>query len=163
MEIKRIRVVCNYPKKQNMLPILYQTVLEKHLNPKENLTVELLILMLQSFRQVKLSTLASVFPQPISYESRLRNLQRFLVLPQWNVKLLWFPIVKCWLKQEYWGYKLNREQKRRRKKLKLALRGKLLVVIDRTKMENKEFNGGKFSVGKTRSASLLGVNEQKRQ
>jgi hypothetical protein len=37
--------------------------------------------MVQSFRQVKLSTLANVFPQPICYESRLRNLQRFLVLP----------------------------------------------------------------------------------
>lgn len=120
-----------------MLPTLYQMVLEKHLNQKENLTVQLLILMLQSFRQVKLSTLASVFPQPISYESRLRNLQRFLVLPQWNVKLLWFPIIKYWLKQEYLGIGLNREQRRRRKKLKHSSWGKLLVVIDRTQWRTR--------------------------
>lgn len=120
-----------------MLPTLYQIVLEKHLNEKENLTVQLLILMVQSFRQVKLSTLASVFPQPISYQSRRRNLQRFLVLPQWNVKLLWFPIIKCWLKQEYLGKGLNREQRRRRKKLKHSLEGSLLVVIDRTQWKDR--------------------------
>jgi hypothetical protein len=30
MEAKKIRGVYNYPNKQKMLPILYQTVLEKH-------------------------------------------------------------------------------------------------------------------------------------
>ncbi|MGL5082064.1 MAG: IS4 family transposase, partial [Microcoleaceae cyanobacterium] len=44
-----------------MLPQSYHRVLEKHLNEKQYLTVQLLILMIQSFRQVKLSTLASVF------------------------------------------------------------------------------------------------------
>jgi hypothetical protein len=50
-----------------------------------------LLLLLQAHRQVKLSLLASVFPQPIQYQSRKRNLQRFLVLPQLSVKLLWVP------------------------------------------------------------------------
>jgi hypothetical protein len=53
------------------------------------------------------------------------------------VKLLWFPIVKCWLKQEYLGEKLNREQKRRRKKLKLSRQGKIIVVIDRTQWKQR--------------------------
>lgn len=78
-----------------------------------------------------------MFPQPITYESRLRNLQRFLVLPQWNVKLLWFPIVKYWLKQEYNGDRLNREQRRRRKKLKYSESGQILVVIDRTQWKER--------------------------
>ncbi|NEP51438.1 MAG: hypothetical protein F6K65_22605 [Moorea sp. SIO3C2] len=52
------------------------SVLAKHLSEKQYLTVQLLILMVPSFREVKLSTLASVLLQPITYESLVRNLQR---------------------------------------------------------------------------------------
>ena len=70
-----------------MLPPLYQKILRTHLNESQYLTLQLLLLLLQAHRQVKLSVLASVFPQPIQYQSRKRNLQRFLVLPQLCVKL----------------------------------------------------------------------------
>ena len=56
--------------------------------------------------------LASVFPQPIKYESRIRNLQRFLLLPQLSVKVLWFPLIKYWLRQAQTGHRLNRSQRR---------------------------------------------------
>ncbi|BAY92343.1 hypothetical protein FDUTEX481_04071 [Tolypothrix sp. PCC 7601] len=47
-----------------------------------SITLKLLLLLLQVHRQAKLSVLASVFPQPIQYGSRKRNLQRFLNLQQ---------------------------------------------------------------------------------
>lgn len=69
-----------------MFPQFYQRVFSTHLNPRQYLTLELLVLLLQSYRQVKLSTLANVFSQPIKYQSRVRNLQRFLNLPQLSAK-----------------------------------------------------------------------------
>ncbi|NEQ86378.1 MAG: IS4 family transposase [Moorea sp. SIO2I5] len=120
-----------------MLPPFYQRVLEKHLSQKQCLQAQLLVLMLPSFRQVKLSTLASVFPQPITYESRVRNLQRFLEHKKWNVKLLWFPIIKYWLRQEYRGYKPNREQRRRVKKLRNGKSDYVLLALDRTQWKGR--------------------------
>lgn len=101
-----------------MLPASYQNVLRQYLSESQYLTLYLLLLLIQSQRQVKLSILASVFPQPIQYKSRIRNLQRFLVLPQWSIKLLWFPLIKYWLQQEEIGGQLNREQRRKLQKLK---------------------------------------------
>jgi Transposase DDE domain len=115
-----------------MLPPLYQKILRTHLNESQYLTLQLLLLLLQTHRQVKLSVLASVFPQPIQYQSRKRNLQRFLVLPQLCVKLLWFPLIKYWIRQEQTGKRLNREQRRYVRKLKHQKYGYWIVAIDRT-------------------------------
>jgi hypothetical protein len=115
-----------------MLPPLYQTTLRTHLNESQYLTLQLLLLLLQAHRQVKLSVLASVFPQPIQYRSRKRNLQRFLLLPQLSVKLLWFPLIKYWIRQEQRGNCLNREQRRYVRKLKHQQYGYWIVAIDRT-------------------------------
>jgi Transposase DDE domain len=115
-----------------MLPSSYQTTLRAHLNESQYLTLQLLVLLLQTHREVKLSILASVFPQPIQYRSRKRNLQRFLVLPQLCVKLLWFPWIKYWIRQEQRGHRLNRERRRSLKKLKHHKYGYWIVAIDRT-------------------------------
>jgi hypothetical protein len=115
-----------------MLPPLYQRILRTHLKESQYLTLQLLLLLLQAHRQVKLSILASVFPQPIQYQSRKRNLQRFLVLPKLCVKLLWFPLIKYWIRQEQTGKHLNREQRRCVKKLKHQKYGYWIIAIDRT-------------------------------
>jgi hypothetical protein len=86
---------------------------------------------------VKLSILASVFPQPIQYRSRKRNLQRFLVLPQLSIKLLWFPLIKYWIRQEQTGHSLNRNQRRHRKKLKHQKSGYWMMAIDRTQWKGR--------------------------
>lgn len=99
-----------------MLPPVYQSVFRKHLSESEYLTLEMLLLLIQAHRQVTLSTLASLFPQPIQYASRKRNLQRFLLLPRLCVKLLWFPLIKYWLRQVRTGQGLNRAQRRALKK-----------------------------------------------
>ena len=95
---QKIGVSVQHPLTKNMFPQFYQRVLETHLSPTQYLTLQLLILLLQSHRQVSLARLAQLFPQPIKYESRLRNLQRFLNLPNLSAKLLWFPIIKQVLK-----------------------------------------------------------------
>lgn len=120
-----------------MFPEFYQKVLNIHLNPSQYLTLQLLVILLQSHRNVSLSRLAELFPQPIKYESRVRNLQRFLNLPQLSARMLWFPIIKQWLKKEYRQRTLNRSQRRRAKKLKLIHRGHLLLALDRTQWKNR--------------------------
>ena len=68
--------------------------LQANLSEAQYLTLQILILLLQGHRTVQLERLAALFPQPITFESRRRNLQRFLKLPQLRVKLLWFPLIK---------------------------------------------------------------------
>ncbi len=97
-----------------MLPPFYQACLAAQLSAIQLITLQMLIELLQKERQVSLERLATLFAQPIQFESRRRNLQRFLILPCLSVKALWFPIVKYWLKQHF-------ERKQR-----------LYVVIDRT-------------------------------
>lgn len=115
-----------------MLPLSYQKALRPHLSDRQYLTLELLVMLIQSHRTVCLSQLANVFPQPIQYGSRVRNLQRFLVLPQLSLKLLWFPILKQGLKQQWFGIHLNRAQRRHRQKTQRLLGQYLLVILDRT-------------------------------
>jgi len=120
-----------------MFPPFYQKTLRAHLNESQYLTLQLLLLLLQVHRQVKLSVLASVFPQPIQYQSRKRSLQRFLVLPQLNIKLLWFPLLKYWIRQEQTGQNLNRNQRRRLKKFKHQKYGHWIIAIDRTQGQGR--------------------------
>ena len=120
-----------------MLPASYQTIFRKHLTEQQYLTLEILLLLIQAHRQVKLSTLASLFPQPIKYPSRKRNLQRFLVIPRLCVKLLWFPLIKLWIREAETGYLLNREQRRHLKKSKHQKYGYWLIAIDRTQWKGR--------------------------
>ena len=115
-----------------MLPPSYQKVLRAHLSPQQYLTFELLILLMQSHRTLCLGQLANVFPQPIQYASRVRNLQRFLLLPQLRIKLLWFPLLKYGLKQATLTPHLNRCQRRCQGKHRRLLGQYLIVMIDRT-------------------------------
>ena len=50
-------------------------------------------------------------------ESRKRNLQGFLVVGSLCVKLLWFPLVKYWIRQSQTGHNLNRKQRKYYKKI----------------------------------------------
>jgi hypothetical protein len=67
-----------------------------------------------SIFQVRIERLAALFPQPILFESRRRHIQRFLILPQLSLPLLWFPLIKGILRTQ----------------VKKASR--LIVAIDRT-------------------------------
>lgn len=120
-----------------MLPQLYQNVFKIHLSESQYLTLELLIMLIQSYRDVSLSSLAEIFPQPIKYESRRRNIQRYLNLPQLSVKILWFPIIKQIVKKEFRQSSVNLNRTNMSKKLKLIHQGYLLLVIDRTQWKTR--------------------------
>ncbi len=77
-----------------MLPLFYQTFLEKYLNPSQLITLKILVWLLQNQKQGKIERLAATLPLPIKYNSRRRHLQRFLTLPAMSVVLLWFPLIK---------------------------------------------------------------------
>ncbi|UIE38575.1 hypothetical protein [Leptodesmis sichuanensis] len=101
-----------------MLPPFYQACLSAQLSQIQLITLTMLVALLQQERQVSLERLATLFAQPIQFESRRRNLQRFLILPQLSAKALWFPIVKYWLKKHFKPGK------------------RVLVVIDRTQWKH---------------------------
>lgn len=119
-----------------MFPQFYQNIFETYLSLGQLLTLQAMILLLQKHRNVTLAHLATVFPQPIQKESRIRSLQRFLYLPQLSIKLLWFPIVKHVLEQERRKQPANRAQRRRAKKKGILHQGYLLVAIDRTQWKD---------------------------
>ncbi len=84
-----------------MLQSLYQAHLENQLEPAELLLFNILINVLQNIKQVSLEKLATALPLPILFESRCKKLQRFLSLPNLNIKTLWFPIIKDWIAQNF--------------------------------------------------------------
>jgi len=77
-----------------MLPELYLTPLQSQLSASQLLTLEMLVWLLQFHKQVRIERLAACLPLPILYESRRRHVQRFLILPQLSIPLLWFPLIK---------------------------------------------------------------------
>ena len=101
----------------NQLPS-YQQHLQKYLNKKQILTLEILVWLLQAHKQVTIERLAAYLPLPILYESRRRHLQRFLILHNFSVALIWLPIVKMFI--------INKFKKGSR----------ILVIIDGTKWHN---------------------------
>lgn len=77
-----------------MLPKFYLDFLKSHLSESQLLSLRMLVWLLQRHKQVKLERLAACLPLPILYESRRRHVQRFLVLKQLSISLLWLPLIK---------------------------------------------------------------------
>lgn len=102
-----------------MLPEFLRTCLQSQLTPAQFLTLEILVWLLQTHKQVKIETLAAYFPLPIKFESRRRHIQRFLKLPAMSVLLIWFPLIKGIIKIKF----------------KPGIR--LYLAIDRTQWQDK--------------------------
>ncbi len=83
------------------LPELYSKHLKKQFNYPQYLIWLILINLLQNLKVVRLEELARRFPVPIQLRSRVKKIQRFLSLKQFNIKQLWFPILIAWIKQKY--------------------------------------------------------------
>ena len=83
------------------LPELYSKHLQKQFNYPQYLVLLILINLLQNLQTVRLEELARRFPYPIQLRSRVKRIQRFLDLEQFNIKNLWFPILSSWLKNEW--------------------------------------------------------------
>jgi hypothetical protein len=83
------------------LPELYSRHLKKQFNYPQYLIVLILLNLLQNLKTERLEELARRFPSPIKLKSRVMKLQRFLSLKQFNIKTLWFPIVKSWIEENF--------------------------------------------------------------
>lgn len=81
-----------------MLPKFYQNCFQNLLTPAQYKMLSILIMLLQFHKTVTIEKLATVFPQPIKFESRRRSIQRFLLLPQLSIQYIWFPLLKRWVK-----------------------------------------------------------------
>ena len=77
-----------------MLPKFYRTCLQSQLSSSQLHTLEILVWLLQQHKQVRIERLAAYLPLPILFASRRRHLQRFLILPQLSVALIWLPLIK---------------------------------------------------------------------
>jgi len=103
-----------------MFPSFYHSILEKYLTPAQLLTLQMLVWLLQSQKQVRIERLAASLPLPILQSSRRRHIQRFLQIKALSILILWFPIVKQVISRQ------------------LKAGSQLVVALDRTQW--KEYN-----------------------
>lgn len=101
-----------------MIPQFYHSCLKNYLSESQLLTLEILLWLLQVHKQVKIERLAALFPVPILYQSRRKHLQRFLVLPNLSLPLIWFPIIKYILRTQ------------------IPLGSRVILAIDRTQWDS---------------------------
>lgn len=97
---------------------LYQEQINKYLTNAQVQTWNILVWLIQINKEVKIERLAACFPLPILYESRRKHLQRFLKLSSLSIPLIWFPIIKLVIEQEF----------------KLSTR--LIITLDRTQWKD---------------------------
>ncbi len=86
-----------------MLPPFYQAHLQQCLSSRHYLLINLLVLLLQWHKQVRIERLAANLPLPIQFEGRRRCLQRFLASPQLGIDRLWLPLVSYLLSHFFRG------------------------------------------------------------
>lgn len=98
----------------NMLPQFYQAHLKSRLSKNQYILLNLLIELLQSQKQVRLERLAANLPLPIQFESRRRQLQRFLISPKLTISIVWFALINSLLMNYFSTSK------------------ELIIVVDRT-------------------------------
>jgi len=103
-----------------MLPLFYHSILEKYLTPAQLLTLQMLVWLLQSQKQVRIERLAATLQLPILQSSRRRHIQRFLQIKALSILVLWFPIVKEAISRQ------------------LKAGSQLIIALDRTQW--KEYN-----------------------
>jgi hypothetical protein len=77
-----------------MLPSFYHSILQKYLTPAQLLTLQMLVWLLQSQKQVRIERLAATLQLPILQSSRRRHIQRFLQIKALSILVLWFRLSK---------------------------------------------------------------------
>jgi hypothetical protein len=103
-----------------MLPSFYHQILQKYLTPAQLLTLQMLVWLLQSQKQVRIERLAATLQLPILQSSRRRHIQRFLQIKALSILVLWFPLVKEAISRQ------------------LKAGSQLVIALDRTQW--KEYN-----------------------
>jgi Transposase DDE domain len=98
---KRWGSIREKPHQVKMIPQFYQIHLQQQLKETEYLTLKLLVYLLQCHKTVSIESLATLMPYPIKFESRRRNIQRFLNLESLKIETLWFPLIEIILKEKF--------------------------------------------------------------
>ena len=108
---------------------IYHTHLQKDRSPDKMVFIEMLLRVIQVFKEIKIEKLAGRLPIPIKFESRRRAIQRFLLERALDISLLWLPIIKQIVDRSM------SEQKHRTKKKNSAAIKKIYLAIDRTQWQ----------------------------
>jgi hypothetical protein len=111
------------------MPSMYHTSLQEYLSPEQIVLLEMLVRVIQIFKQIKIEKLAARIPLPIKFESRRRAIQRFLWERALDISLRWLPIIK-----QIVDRKMS-EQKHRAKKKNGVERTKIYLAMDRTQWQ----------------------------
>ena len=125
-----------------MLPELYRTCFQSQLSQSQLHTLEILVWLLQQHKQVRIERLAACLPLPNLFESRRRHLQRFLILPQLSVVLIWFPLIKGIIKTQ------------------IQSGSQVIVTVDRTQWRTNNLLMVSVLKGEKSNACLLAVHTQ---
>lgn len=96
----------------------FETHFNQYLTPVQYQTLSILIRLINQYRQVKIEKMATYFPLPILFESRRKHIQRFLVLTNLTITLVWFPIIQFIINQQF--------------RVNLPL----IIALDRTQWQN---------------------------
>ena len=94
-------IIVNKTYQMIMLPKLYQKHLQNLLSESQLLFLYLIINVIQDIKNVKIEKIAESLPLPILFNSRRKKLQRFFSLPIFEIKELWFPIIREWIFQTF--------------------------------------------------------------
>jgi hypothetical protein len=97
----------------------FETHFHKYLTPTQFQTLSILLGLLNQYKQVKIEKLATYFPLPILFESRRKHIQRFLTLVSLSIPLIWFPLIKLIITQQF------------------IQEAPLIIVLDRTQWRDK--------------------------
>jgi len=81
------------------MPESYHKCLSALLPPRQYTTLQIIIILLHSYRTIQIEKLAALLPIPIKYQSRRRHLQRRLKLPRLQGGYIWRSLVKKRLKR----------------------------------------------------------------
>jgi hypothetical protein len=109
---------------------IYHTSIQEYLSPEQIVLLEMLVRVIQIFKEIKIEKLAGRLPLPIKFESRRRAIQRFLIERALDISLLWLPIIK-----QIVDRKMS-EQKHRTKKKDSIERKKIYLAMDRTQWQD---------------------------
>lgn len=86
---------------QKMLTQFYHDILAPQLTAAQYLTLQMLVMLVQTYKIIQIEKLAENLSICIKYESRRRHIQRFLNLKVLTVSGIWYPIIKEIIKRNW--------------------------------------------------------------
>ena len=88
---------------QKMFPQFYHDILVSQLTTSQYLTLQMLVMLIQTYKNISIEKLAEYLAIPIKYESRRRRIQRWLSLQVLTVSGIWHPIIQEIIKRKFAG------------------------------------------------------------